>query len=102
MNSASFYAILAVAMVTYLTRAAGPILMASVPVSPRLGGVLNALSTSLMAAIVFTSAFEGDWPLVLGVGVAATVMAVFRRPGWAMLAAVLATAGARQLVLMAS
>ena len=66
--------ILALAAVTYLTRAGGLLIMSVVPVTPRTEAFLDSLSSSVMVAIVVPALLTGDEGTVIGI--AATFIAM--------------------------
>ncbi len=66
--------ILALAAVTYLTRAGGLLIMSVVPVTPRTEAFLDSLSSSVMVAIVVPALLTGDEGTVIGI--AATFFAM--------------------------
>jgi len=78
-------AILLVAGITFASRLAGALLMHSVKVSPGVERVLDALSVSVIAALVASVAAEGNARPLAAVGVAALVMLASRSAVWSML-----------------
>ncbi|TGD97145.1 AzlD family protein [Methylobacterium nonmethylotrophicum] len=82
-------AILALALVTYLCRASGVVLMSRVRLTPRVERGLRALPGSIVVATALPTGLSAGLPGLLGLVTAAGVMAVTRFE----LAAVLAGLG---------
>ena len=90
-------AILGMALVTYLTRAGGVLLMGIVPVTPRVEAFLRYLSSSVLVALVVPAVIESCDPATfVAVAVTVLVMAVSRQLVAAMLVGVVAAALLRQ------
>ena len=90
-------AILGMALVTYLTRAGGVLLMGIVPVKPRVEAFLRCLSSSVLVALVVPAVIESRDPATfVAVAVTVLVMAVSRQLVAAMLVGVVAAALLRQ------
>ena len=90
-------AILGMALVTYLTRAGGVLLMGIVPVTPRIEAFLRYLSSSVLVALVLPAVIESRDPATfVAVAVTVLVMAVSRQLVAAMLVGVVAAALLRQ------
>ena len=90
-------AILGMALVTYLTRAGGVLLMGIVPVTPRAEAFLRYLSSSVLVALVVPAVIESRDPATfVAVAVTVLVMAVSRQLVAAMLVGVVAAALLRQ------
>jgi uncharacterized membrane protein len=90
-------AILGMALVTYLTRAGGVLLMGIVPVTPRVEAFLRYLSSSVLVALVVPAVLEGRDPATfVAVAVTVLVMAVSRQLVAAMLVGIVAAALLRQ------
>jgi uncharacterized membrane protein len=96
--TSAWLAILLVAGVTLASRISGPLLMARVPRSPAVERFLQSLSLAVIAALVASMLTHGGPREAAAVAVAAVVMAVLRRPIWAM-AAGMACAAAWTLCL---
>jgi branched-subunit amino acid transport protein len=95
-------AILALALMTAVTKAVGPALVGGRPLPRWASGVIGAMAPALLAALVVTAVFADGQRLDVGahtVGVgAATVLVVLRAPLLlAVLVAVVVTAGLRAL-----
>lgn len=91
-------AILGMALVTYITRAGGVLLMRFVPVTPRVETFLRYLSSSVLVGLVAPTVLASRDPAVwVAVAVAVLVMARTRQLVAAMLAGVAAAALARLL-----
>jgi uncharacterized membrane protein len=92
-------AILGMALVTYLTRAGGVLLMGIVPVTPRVDAFLRYLSSSVLVALVVPAVLEsGDPATFVAVAVTVLVMAVSRQLVAAMLVGIVAAALLRQWI----
>jgi uncharacterized membrane protein len=92
-------AILGMALITYLTRAGGVLLMGIVPVTPRVEAFLRYLSSSVLVALVAPTVLESRDPATfVAVAVTVLVMAVSRQLVAAMLVGVVAAALLRQWV----
>lgn len=78
--------ILIVAGITFASRIAGSVLMHSVTVSTAVERVLDALSVSVIAALVASIVAQGDLRDGIAVGLAAIVMLASKGAVWAMLA----------------
>ena len=90
-------AILGMALVTYLSRAGGVLLMGIVPVTPRVEAFLRYLSSSVLVALVVPAVIESRDPATfVAVAVTVLVMAVSRQLVAAMLVGVVAAALLRQ------
>ena len=90
-------AILGMALVTYLTRAGGVLLMGIVPVTARVEAFLRYLSSSVLVALVVPAVIESRDPATfVAVAVTVLVMAVSRQLVAAMLVGVVAAALLRQ------
>ncbi len=74
------------ALTTLATRVLGPAIMSRFSVTPVLEGFLNALSSSVIVAIVATVVAQGGWREAAAVALAAGVMLAARSAVWAMLA----------------
>ena len=90
-------AILGMALVTYLTRAGGVLLMGIVPVTPRVEAFLRYLSSSVLVALVVPAVVESHDPATfVAVVVTVLVMALSRHLVAAMVAGIVAAALLRQ------
>lgn len=66
--------IAALAVVTYLTRAGGLMIMSVVPVTPRTEAFLESLSSSVMVAIVVPALLTGDTGTVIALAAVLVAM----------------------------
>ncbi len=66
-DASTILVIVALAAVTYLTRAGGLLIMSVVPVTPRTEAFLDSLSSSVMVAIVVPALLTGDTGTVIGI-----------------------------------
>jgi uncharacterized membrane protein len=71
-------AIVAMALITYATRAGGLWAMGHVPVSPRVESFLRHMASSVIVAIVATTAWRGDHGMRLAIIVSVAVMLLWR------------------------
>lgn len=85
-------AILVMALVTYLTRSGGVLIMSRVPIGPRVERFINAMSGSVLVAVIVPMAAEGDWGARLALLVTLGVMLVTRKPLLAIGAGILSAA----------
>ena len=88
----AFAAILVMAGVTLATRLFGAELMRWAPPSARLERFLDALSSSVIAAIVVTVLARGGLREALAVAIAALVMVSLKSAVWAMIGGMAAAA----------
>lgn len=86
-------ALVVMALVTFVTRAGGLFIMTWIPVSRRVERFLDALSGSVMVALVVPMTLSGDLAMQLAVAAAVAVMLATRN-------AVLAVAAAMVAVLL--
>ncbi|MEW9797953.1 AzlD family protein [Alteromonas sp. CYL-A6] len=84
------------ALVTLSTRWAGVYLMSFVPLSERVKRFIQAMSASVLVALLAPMAFNGDTATRLALATTAIVMLIFRRPLPAIAAGVVAAAMLRQ------
>lgn len=92
-NSTSAYiAIALMTAIAFVTRLLGPLIMRHVKISVRVENFLNALSSSVLAAIVATAVARGGNRELAAVLVACVVMLIVKRAVIAMLAAMLCAA----------
>ena len=85
-------AILVIASVTFLNRIAGPIMMKHIDISGRVERFLDAMSVSVVAALVASILAQGGWREVVAVGCSAVVMTQSRSAVWAMICGIGAAA----------
>jgi len=74
----SALAIALMALVTFLCRIGGVVLMSYVRITPRVERGLRALPGSIILATILPSALENGWPALVTLGASITVMAVTR------------------------
>ncbi len=86
-------AILLASTLTLATRLSGPVVMAWLPMSPRIEQFLQNLSLSVLAALVATMLARGGLREAAAVAVAVFVMVLLRKSIWAMGAGMLCAAG---------
>ncbi|MFN3172186.1 MAG: AzlD family protein [Hyphomicrobiales bacterium] len=89
----AYLAIAVMAFVTLGTRLGGAFVMRFVTLSPRVTSFLEAMSVSVLAAIVVTFIVNNGTREALSVGVAILVMLATRSAIWAMFAAMAFAAG---------
>jgi uncharacterized membrane protein len=94
----AYLAILVMVLVTLGTRLGGAFIMRFVALSPRITGFLEAMSASVLAAVVVTFLVNNGTRELAAVGVAMLVMLATRSAVWAMIAALLFAAGWTALV----
>jgi uncharacterized membrane protein len=91
-------AIAGMALITYLTRDGGFWVMGYVPVSPKVESFLRHMASSVIVAIIVTSAWRGDSAMRMAIIVSVAVMQVARNTTAALAAAMVAAASWRVLV----
>lgn len=91
-------AIAAMAIVTYATRIAGPVLMRFAPITPRIERLIDAASQSAIAALVASSLARQGPREAAAVAVAGVVMLLTRKPLAAMVAAMTVAAAWRAVL----
>ena len=74
----SALAIAAMALVTFLCRIAGVVLMSHVRLTPRIERGLRALPGSIILATILPATLANGWPAIMALGAAITVMAITR------------------------
>ncbi|MBO6676222.1 MAG: AzlD domain-containing protein [Rhizobiales bacterium] len=89
----AYLAIAMMALVTLGTRLGGAFVMRFVTLSPRVTSFLEAMSASVLAAIVVTFIVNNGAREAIAVGVAILVMLATRSAVWAMFAAMAFAAG---------
>ena len=90
--------ILCMAVVTDLSRIGGIWAMSFVPMTPRLEAALQALSGSVLVALVVPAAIDGGIEYVAAVAVAAVITLVTSRPFIGMTAGVAVAASMRMVL----
>ncbi|MFC3282690.1 AzlD family protein [Litchfieldella rifensis] len=73
-------AIVIMALVTYLTRAGGVLVMSRVPIGPRVERFINAMAGSVLVAVITPMAVHGDWAARLALVATLGVMLATRKP----------------------
>ncbi|WP_192036079.1 AzlD domain-containing protein [Halomonas sp. YLGW01] len=73
-------AIVIMALVTYLTRAGGVLMMSWVPIGPRMERFINAMSGSVLVAVITPMAVRGDSAARLALVATLGVMLATRKP----------------------
>ncbi len=86
------------AAVSLLARFGGVLLMSVVPINPRVESFINAMSGSVLIAILVPVAVEGDVAARMALLATAGVMLALRRPMPAIAAGILVAAGWRYLM----
>jgi uncharacterized membrane protein len=86
-------AILLASSLTLSTRLSGPVVMAWLPMSPRIERFLQNLSLSVLAALVASMLARGGLREAASVAVAVLVMVLLRKSIWAMGAGMICAAG---------
>lgn len=89
----AYIAIAVMCLVTLSTRLGGAFMMRFITMSPRLSRFLEAMSASVLAAIVITFLIQGGTRESVAVGVAIIVMLATRSAVYAMFAAMFVAAG---------
>ena len=101
--SAVWWSVLLVGVGTVLLKAAGPVLLGGRTLPPSLGGMLDLIAPSVLAALVVTQLVGGDRELVLDerlAGIAAAVVALaLRAPILVVVAVAAVTTALLRLVL---
>ncbi|WP_037337438.1 AzlD family protein [Saccharospirillum impatiens] len=90
--------ILLMAAVTLITRFGGVLVMSVVPINPRVESFINAMSGSVLIAILVPVAVEGDVAARMALLATAGVMLALRRPMPAIAAGIAVAAGWRYLM----
>lgn len=86
------------AAVSLLARFGGVLLMSVVPINPRVESFINAMSGSVLIAILVPVAVEGDTAARMALLATAGVMLALRRPMLAIAAGISVAAGWRYLM----
>lgn len=81
----SVAAIIMIAAITFASRITGPLLMSNIVISPRIERFLNALSASVIAALVASIVAQSGFREGASVGLAATIMLGSKSAVWAMI-----------------
>jgi uncharacterized membrane protein len=94
-SAGPYLAIVAMAVATYLCRAAGVVLMSRVRLTPAVERALRALPGSIVVATVLPIIIKAGAAAILGLAAALVVMSVARNELLALLAGLLAVSAAR-------
>lgn len=90
-------AILIMVIVTYLTRIGGVLVMAWVPIGPRVQRFIQAMSGSVLIAVIVPMAAQGDWGARMALIATLTAMLATRKPLIAIAAGIITAALWRSL-----
>ncbi len=90
--------IIAMALVTYGTRAAGLVIMSRVRITKRVEAFLVALSGSVLVALIVPVTLEGDWGTKAAVVCAIVFAAITRQTSLAMVVGIAAAVGLRSIL----
>lgn len=85
-------AIVIMALVTYLTRAGGVLVMSRVPIGPKVERFINAMAGSVLVAVITPMAVQGDSAARLALLATLVVMLVVRKPLAAIAAGIITAA----------
>ena len=96
-SAGPYLAIIAMAVATYLCRAAGVVLMSRVRLTPAVERALRALPGSIVVATILPIIIKAGAAAILGLAAALVVMSVARNELLALLAGLLAVSAARAL-----
>jgi uncharacterized membrane protein len=91
--TSAWAAILLASTLTLATRLSGPVVMAWLPMSPRIERFLQNLSLGVLAALVATMLARGGLREAVSVAVAVLIMVLLRKSIWAMGAGMFCAAG---------
>jgi uncharacterized membrane protein len=94
-SAGPYLAIVAMAVATYLCRAAGVVLMSRVRLTPAVERALRALPGSIVVATVLPIIIKAGAAAILGLAAALVAMSVARNELLALLAGLLAVSAAR-------
>jgi len=89
-SSFSIAIIIAMALVAYLTRAAGLIIMSRVHITKRVEAFLTALSGSVLIALIVPVTLQGDWGTKIAVASAILFVAFTKQTSLAMIVGIVA------------
>ncbi|HDZ48125.1 hypothetical protein LCGC14_0025890 [marine sediment metagenome] len=73
-------AILVMALVTYITRAGGVMVMSRVPIGPKVERFINAMAGAVLVAVILPLAVQGDWGARLALVATLMVMLTTHKP----------------------
>lgn len=73
-------AILVMAIVTYITRAGGVMVMSRVPIGPMVERFINAMAGSVLVAVILPLAVQGDWGARFALVATLVVMLTTHKP----------------------
>lgn len=94
-DSEAWIAVAVAAIVTFATRALGPVIMARVPATERVQRFLDALSTSVIVSIVAEFLARGTMREAAALATGAMALVLFQRPLLSMVIAVVVAASWR-------
>ncbi|MHA7880856.1 MAG: AzlD family protein [Saccharospirillum sp.] len=97
-GAGAFIIIGLMAVVTLITRYGGVLIMSFIPISPRVESFINAMSGSVLVAILVPIAVEGDLGARLALVATGVVMLVVKKPMAAIAAGLFVAAATRWLV----
>ena len=99
LNWTAWSAILVVAAMTFFSRMVGAGFMQAIKISPPVERFLDALSTSVIAALVASIAAESDIRTAIALCCAAATMLILRQSIWAILVGMVAAAAVSSLAI---
>lgn len=73
-------AIIVMAVVTYITRAGGVLVMSRVPIGPKVERFINAMAGSVLVAVILPLAVQGDWGARFALASTLIVMLITHKP----------------------
>lgn len=95
LDAPTLIAICVMAVTTVFNRMAGFMVMRYIPLTPRVRRILECLPGAVIVAIVAPTAAHGDIPMALGLVAALAAAKILKSDFFAVLAAVVVTAGLR-------
>lgn len=99
LNWTAWSAILLVASMALFSRIVGAVFMQAIKISPPVERFLDALSTSVIAALVASIAAQSDIRTAIALCCAAATMLVLRQSIWAILAGMVSAAAISSLAI---
>lgn len=91
-------ALAVMAVTTYVTRVGGLVIMSRTPITPRVERFLEALSGSVLVALVLPQAVAGDLAAKVAIALAVIVMVATRQTLLALIVSLAAAAAVRNLL----
>ncbi|QJQ94566.1 MULTISPECIES: AzlD family protein [Halomonadaceae] len=76
----AFIAIVTMALITYLTRVGGLLIMSRIPIGPRVERFINAMAGSVLVAVIAPMAVQGDGAARLALLATLGTMLATRKP----------------------